>query len=133
VSLRSTTVVVCLHRSLRCGLNLCVHCHLYVPCSNGGSIHWGILGGTNGNLRCGKGTLWEGLFIRFTYARHSVTLTCSITLTRRFTHLCFYIRWGPRASYRALAWCGLPRYCRQGAYIFPRLDADLRFVSGLQA
>eukprot|EP01051_Picozoa_sp_SAG22_P003618 SAG22_NODE_178_length_16142_cov_13.187995_19_plen_263_part_00 len=27
---------------------------------NGGSIHWGILGGTNGNLRCGKGTLYEG-------------------------------------------------------------------------
>ena len=27
---------------------------------NGGSLHWGILGGTNGNLRCGKGTLWEG-------------------------------------------------------------------------
>ena len=27
---------------------------------NGGSLHWGILGGTNGDLRCGKGTLWEG-------------------------------------------------------------------------
>ena len=27
---------------------------------NGGSLQWGILGGTNGNLRCGKGTLWEG-------------------------------------------------------------------------
>jgi arylsulfatase A len=27
---------------------------------NGGSLHWGILGGVNGDLRCGKGTLWEG-------------------------------------------------------------------------
>ena len=27
---------------------------------NGGSLHWGVLGGTNGDLRCGKGTLWEG-------------------------------------------------------------------------
>tara|TARA_B110000208_G_scaffold115139_1_gene141399 strand:+ start:1398 stop:2489 length:1092 start_codon:yes stop_codon:yes gene_type:complete len=27
---------------------------------NGGSLTWGILGGTNGDLRCGKGTLWEG-------------------------------------------------------------------------
>ena len=27
---------------------------------NGGSLQWGILGGTNGDLRCGKGTLWEG-------------------------------------------------------------------------
>lgn len=27
---------------------------------NGGSLQWGILGGTNGNLRCGKGTTWEG-------------------------------------------------------------------------
>ena len=27
---------------------------------NGGSLQWGNLGGTNGDLRCGKGTLWEG-------------------------------------------------------------------------
>jgi len=27
---------------------------------NGGSLHWGVLGGVNGDLRCGKGTLWEG-------------------------------------------------------------------------
>lgn len=27
---------------------------------NGGSLHWHDLGGVNGNMRCGKGTTWEG-------------------------------------------------------------------------
>jgi arylsulfatase A len=27
---------------------------------NGGSLHWHELGGVNGDLRCGKGTTWEG-------------------------------------------------------------------------
>ena len=33
---------------------------LILSSDNGGSLHWGVLGGVNGDLRCGKGTTWEG-------------------------------------------------------------------------
>lgn len=36
------------------GLSLCG------GCSNGPSLTWEDLGGTNGDVRCGKGTTWEG-------------------------------------------------------------------------
>ena len=33
---------------------------IIMSADNGGSLHWHDLGGVNGDLRCGKGTTWEG-------------------------------------------------------------------------